>query len=309
MKDQYKKETSQIHAPADLVQKTKLAMQQEEQRLKESADKADRPDITVGMQREYAADGLEKGFKSSHRIYKWSLPLSAAAAVLILVSVSAVMRTGKSDYSASDMMADSGYEKRTDEQFSEAASAEDTIEENEMLINEGPAEPTRKDAEEDYPNYAMKESMEAAIMEDMEPTESTEGVVSGSEESAADTESGDVELTIESDSGTAASTKTIESSAGTDGTTDSADAVETKGKEEIEITVVEEEPTFYYSPGTESYQYENLLFWADQEENGDWFAYVSVRGDKYVIVSTIKDQEEFLEKAYELLSETRELAE
>ena len=34
MKDQYRKETSQIHAPADLIQKTKQAMEQEEQRLK-----------------------------------------------------------------------------------------------------------------------------------------------------------------------------------------------------------------------------------------------------------------------------------
>lgn len=249
MTDQYKKETSQIHAPADLVQKTKLAMQQEEQRLRESASKADRPDNAVGMQREDAAGGAKRNFKSPHGIYKWTLPLSAAAAVLILVSVSTVMPSGKADYSASDMAADSGYENEMDIQLSEAAIVEDAIEENEMLIDESPAKPDRNDAKEDYADYAMEESADAAAAEDMEPMDAAES--------------------------------------------------------EIEITEVDEEPAFYDDPDTESYLYENLLFWADQDENGGWFAYVSVRGDKYVIVSTIKNQEEFLEKAYELVTETR----
>lgn len=286
MTDQYKKETSQIHAPADLVQKTKLAMQQEEQRLRESASKADRPDMTVGMQREDAAGGAKRNFKSPHGIYKWTLPLSAAAAVLILVSVSTVMPSGKADYSASDMAADSGYENEMDIQLSEAAIVEDAIEENEMLIDESPAKPDRNDAKEDYADYAMEESADAAAAEDMEPMDAAESI--------ADMESEE-------------SMKDIEESTSTNGTADRADAgeEEAKAKAEIEITEVDEEPAFYDDPDTESYLYENLLFWADQDENGDWFAYVSVRGDKYVIVSTIKNQEEFLEKAYELVTETR----
>lgn len=265
MIDQYKKETSQIHAPAELIQKTKLAMQQEEQRLRESADKAGRP---------------------SHRVYKWTWPLSAAAAILILVSVSTVMRSSKADYSASDMAVDSGYENEMDMQLSEAAIAEDTIEENETLIDESPAKLNRKDASEDYADYAMEESTDAAAAEDMEPMDAAESI--------ADMESEE-------------SMKDIEESTSTNGTADRADAgeEEAKAKAEIEITEVDEEPAFYDSPDTESYLYENLLFWADQDENGEWFAYVSVRGDKYVIVSTIKDQEEFLEKAYELVSGTR----
>ncbi|MBP3476814.1 MAG: hypothetical protein J6K48_10980 [Lachnospiraceae bacterium] len=285
MMDQYKKETSQIHAPADLVQRTKLAMQQEEQRLRESASKADRQDNAVVMQRETVAGGAKRNFKSPHRIYKWTLPLSAAAAILILVSVSTVMRSSKADYSASDMAADSGYENEMDMQFSEAAIAEDAIEENEMLIDESPAKPDRKDAKEDYADYAMEESADTAA-EDMEPTEAAE--------SRADVES-------------EASMKDMEESTSTNGIADRADTAEeeAKAKAEIEITKVDEEPAFYDDPDTESYLYENLLFWADQDENGEWFAYVGVRGDKYVIVSTIKDQEEFLEKAYELVSETR----
>ena len=87
MKDQYRKETSQIHAPVDLIQKTKQAMQQEEQRLS------------------------KKKSSSTRQVYKWALPLTAVASILILLSVSTVMRSSKSDSSASDMMAESEYAK------------------------------------------------------------------------------------------------------------------------------------------------------------------------------------------------------
>lgn len=287
MVDQYKKETSQIHAPADLVQRTKLAMQQEEQRLWESASKANRPDNAVGMQREAVAGGVKRNFKSPHGIYKWTLPLSAAAAILILVSVSTVLRSSKADYSASDMAADSGYETEIGMQFSEAEAAEDTIEENKTLIDESPAKLNRKDAKEDYADYAMEEAADAAA-EDMEPTEAAKSIE-------------DIESEV--------SGMDMEESASTNGIIDRADTAEEEAitKVEIEITEVDEEPDFYDDPDTECYLYENLLFWANQDESGGWFAYVGVRGDKYVIVSTIRDQEEFLEKAYELVKETRGL--
>lgn len=272
MIDQYKRETSQIHAPAELIQKTRLAMQQEEQRLRESAQRAGGQDTAVGTQGETAADRVYKGHKSVHQIYKWTLPLSAAAAVLILVSVSAVMRSGKSGDSASDMTTDSGYE-------------------NELDI-ENSIKPDRKDAEESSVDYAMAESADAAA-EDMEPSEAVE--------STADEELEAAESMEDMESQISASVKELEESKGTDGSTVNEGVAGT----EIEITEVDEEPDFYDDPDTECYLYENLLFWANQDESRGWFAYVGVRGDKYVIVSTIKDQEEFLEKAYELVKETR----
>lgn len=272
MKDQYRKETSQIHAPADLIQKTKQAMVQEEQRLSKK-------------QRSFA-----------RQIYKWALPLTAAAAVLILLSVSTVMRSVKPDSSASGMMAESEYEKDMGMQLSEADIAKEAAEEDAMLIDESPAGPDRNDMAQDY---AMADAAEdAAYPEEMNPVQNTESAML--EESAASEKSAASE-----ESETGAGYQDMEAKKDKAEPADGRNREEAAGQESaIEITGVEEEPDFYDSPDTESYLYRNLLFWLIQEDEG-WTAYVSVRGDKYVISGAIADREEFLEQAYELLVETR----
>lgn len=274
MVDRYKKETSQIHAPADLIQKTRLAMQQEEQRLRESAEGTGRSDTAVREQIGITDRG-KKSFHSMHRIYKWTLPLTAAAAIVILLSVSAVMRGTRFRSSGSDMMADSGYGKDMELQFGETNMAEEAMEENEEPMAGSPVKPIRQDVMEDYD-----------MAEDAESTEPEEDILT---DEAADTQSEASESIMDRD-------ETPETNGA---------AVKGEAAEEIEITEVKEEPDFYNSEDTESYLYKNLIFWVSQEENGEWFAYVSVRGDKYVIVSTIIDQDEFIEKAYELVEETR----
>lgn len=278
MKNQYRKETSQIHAPADLIQKTKQAMVQEEQRLSKK-------------QRSFA-----------RQIYKWALPLTAAAAVLIFLSVSTVMRSVKPDSSASGMMAESEYEKDMGMQLSEADIAKEAAEEDEMLINESPADPDRNDMAQDY---AMADAAEdAAYPEEMNPVQNAESAMleesAASEKSAASQESAASE-----ESETGAGYQDMEAKKDKAEPADGRNREEAAGQESaIEITGVEEEPDFYDSPDTESYLYRNLLFWLIQEDEG-WTAYVSVRGDKYVISGAIADREEFLEQAYELLVETR----
>lgn len=257
MKDQYRKETSQVHAPADLIQKTKQAMQQEEQRLS------------------------KKKSSSTRLVYKWALPLTAVASILILLSVSTVMRSSKSDSPASDMMSESEYEKDMGMQLSEADIAEEAAEENEMLINESPARSDGNDMAEDY---AMAE--DAAYPEEMNPMQNAESEVSEESETSA----GYQDMEAKKDKAE---------------TADVMNRGEAAGQElgsELEITGVEEEPDFYDSPDTESFLYRNLLFWLIQDDEG-WTAYVSVRGDKYVISGAIADREEFVERAYELLKE------
>ena len=145
MKDQYRIETSQIHAPADLIQKTKQAMEQEEQRLKAVEERKVGSDGTAITESEAITKKAKKN-SFTQQIYKWTLPLTAAAAILILISVSLVMKSVKSDSSASDMMAESEYEKDMGMQLSEADIAED---------------------------YAMAEDVEdAAYPEEMENAES-----------------------------------------------------------------------------------------------------------------------------------------
>lgn len=90
--EQYHKETAQIHAPADLIRRTKEAVREEEQRIaQESA-----PQITA-----------ERTKRSYGRVYKWVLP-TAAAAVLCIAILSAGLTGigGRTNKSASNQLAD-----------------------------------------------------------------------------------------------------------------------------------------------------------------------------------------------------------
>lgn len=124
----YREETAQIHAPLRLIEKTKAAMREEEKRLaaqkrepgvvsaaaqgrepgpQSAAVSESTPGVgtasAVGMQEKWeamavpdTAYGNRKRQIRSFSIRKWAYPLSAAAAILILVSVSLTMRGMKS---------------------------------------------------------------------------------------------------------------------------------------------------------------------------------------------------------------------
>lgn len=171
MKDQYRKETSQIHAPADLIQKTKQAMEQEEQRLKAVEERKVGSDGTAITESEAITKKAKKN-SFTQQIYKWTLPLTAAAAILILISVSLVMKSVKSDSSASDMMAESEYEKDMGMQLSEADIAE---------VAEDAAYPEEMENAE---SEAAEESETSAGYQDMEAkkdTAETADVMNGGE--------------------------------------------------------------------------------------------------------------------------------
>lgn len=87
--DQYNKETSQIHAPADLIRRTKEAMREEEQRLA----------------RERAPQSIADRTKRSYgRVYKWALPTAAAAVLcIVILSIGVTGTGGRMNKSASDM--------------------------------------------------------------------------------------------------------------------------------------------------------------------------------------------------------------
>lgn len=171
MKDQYRKETSQIHAPADLIQKTKQAMEQEEQRLKAVEERKVGSDGTAITESEAITKKAKKN-SFTQQIYKWTLPLTAAAAILILISVSLVMKSVKSDSSASDMMAESEYAKDMGMQLSEADIAE---------VAEDAAYPEEMENAE---SEAAEESETSAVYQDMEAkkdTAETADVMNGGE--------------------------------------------------------------------------------------------------------------------------------
>lgn len=93
MMERYQKETSQIHAPAYLIQKTKRAVQEEEKRIEEQKIQSRNADTDTHR------------YGSKER--KWALPVTGAAALFILVNVLAVMSRSQIGMSGGSQ-ADSG---------------------------------------------------------------------------------------------------------------------------------------------------------------------------------------------------------
>ena len=77
MLEQYHKEVSQIHASSELIQRTKAAMKQEEKRLKENEEL------------QWKENSRQRR-NSRFQIKKVVLPLSVAAALVLLVGVTGV---------------------------------------------------------------------------------------------------------------------------------------------------------------------------------------------------------------------------
>lgn len=115
MMNQYKEETSQIHAPADLIQRTKQAVREEERRIEQV-----RAQQTAGVNQAWGAGqqgikplvmekaGMHDGHagkpvkQSYSKIYKWALPVAAAVLIAVLMNASTMMIGRKFSTSQSD---------------------------------------------------------------------------------------------------------------------------------------------------------------------------------------------------------------
>ena len=83
MIDQYKEETSQIHAPADLILKTKQAVREEEKRIE--WEKAQQEQ---NVHRRTMVRRTKSGYSKTNR---WVFPVAAAVLLVILMNVSVLM--------------------------------------------------------------------------------------------------------------------------------------------------------------------------------------------------------------------------
>ncbi len=270
MLERYNKETSQIHAPADLIQRTKEAMRAEEARLQQAApaNTADR-----------AARG---GYMGKAR--RWALPLTAAAAVVILVSVSTVMQSVKNDSSmAGDM-----------------ASPESGAD-SDMLLSEGESDMPLQFANEDSVAEAAVESNEAVAQDAMPEEEKkagTEKYEAPAEESVEEeTESAEAENFAEVEN--FAEDKFADASDHVEAGL--AEASKSTGAVGIAVTEVDEAPAFCDSADTEQVTFHNVLFYVSQEDSGEICAYAEVNDKRYLITGESMEQEELLEKAYAFL--------
>ncbi len=327
MLDQYNRETSQIHAPAALIQKTKEAMRAEEERLRaEETPLGDSYAIGNSSAHRYAA-GISKDCEaisakrrsifSYGRFRKWALPLTAAAALVILVSVSAAMRVVKSGGANSDMAADMT-EADAGASAGEALPAEEMADAS--VEAEAPAEGMpgvsveAEESAEGMPDVSVEAEAPAEEMADA----SAEAEAPAEEmlDASAETASGGITEASESDAMAAPEkaesddNSVITKNEGAAQTPEDAWDAESKMEnsvvkpdEELTITEVEKKPSVYNSSEAERIPYQEVIFYVVSGEDGAYSAYVRVNRNRYVISGKAADREEFLEKAYELLAE------
>ena len=272
MMDQYKNETSQIHAPADLIRRTKEAVREEEQRI-----------LRETMQPEPVA----KPKRSYAKVYRWALPVVAAAAVCLVVFNLSVMRFGRSMN-----------ESATSTPMDTASGAADS---GGMEFQLGALDTAEDAAAADEPI----DKGEGSIMDMTQGAAAETAVAEAAEEYAEDNSDAD---------GYAEATASAEDN----GYSDSA-YEETEKKQEnsyidsiygsrLWIEKVDEAPSFYEGRGTEHITVHGVNIYVAQDTDGTWIAYARKSAQRYLISGELTendiDREAFAKEAYELLMET-----
>ena len=283
-REQYRKETAQVHAPMDLIERTKAAVRAEEERIlrERTAQQGMRRPEMAGPGVTYA-DYAKYGKTSSIR--KWTYPLTAAAALLILVSVSLTMRGLKSGDmapaadTAYSGMAESGAVYEESAEF-DAGLAEEAAEATVEMADEEAADMEAAVAEtESAAAEAPSEDRAPAINEVQKAMSAADGTSDAGESNAAKEEA-----------------KQDQETAMEDSLADMA-----ADRDSVMIEKVEKKPAFCDLPDTKTYVYEEETFIVRKEKAG-WVAYVETEnGAGYMFRGEMEDVEEFLEAAYEKL--------
>lgn len=280
--DQYRKETAQVHAPADLIMRTKAAVRAEEERLRR-ADAA-RPAASEegkGLTTDFERITVPVDAKRFD-VRKWTYPLTAAAALLILVSVSLMARGIKSGNTAPDSAV---YEETAME--TESAEMADG-----GMAGTGAAagaEESTEAVEEAFADEAAGAEMDMAVAE----TE-TEDMPAAAAADDALSEESELRETKQNEQQKALNDteKSLEKEAQS---RDVADA------ENITIEKVDKEPDFCRYPDTQTRVFKGETFQIAKIEN-EWAAYVEIRdGSAYLIRGEAADMETFLEMGYQEL--------
>lgn len=278
-REQYKKETEQIHAPAALIARTKAAMRAEEARIRrefpaQTAEPKTENMPAVSGQTAVPASDRNDGKRFAAR--KWAYPVTAAAALLILVSVSLTMRGIKSG----NMDSSPAYE--------------------EMAVEMESAET----AEEAFADEAMPAEMDMAASPAAAGTEDLSDSVVAADEAFSEK----TELKEEESDGQQRKLGTVEKSLAEEEAIPADSGAQSGGvvnAENIIIKKVIKRPDFCGDSDTETRVFEGETFWIAKEEN-EWAAYVEIEdGGKYVIRGEAEDVETFLEAGYQKLIEQK----
>lgn len=315
MMNQYMKETSQIHAPADLIQRTKQAVQEEELRIQqekeqmdsavpvsESADAAVKSGQIVadsqktGQQQTGRKSGINTG-----KVYRWALPVAAAATVLLLINVA--------------VMAGNRFGKFSMNAYSGGMSAEDTASYD--AAPEAVMETAEAECDDAMLDFTDQQDSDGAAVE-------REAGISESKSAGADMYDGGGDIlyangsksgAMESEEAAVAAEKDdihedavadVTADAGSGGSEEAASEYSEAG---LFITEVEEIPDFVEDKNTKCILHRGFRFYVVKERDNQWTAYVQADGVRYVITGDcdgMTDQEKFVGKAYERLAETVE---
>lgn len=304
-KEQYRKETEQIHAPAELIARTKAAMREEEARIRrefalQGAGTESRGISAVAGPAMVPAGGRNYG--KGFNVRKWAYPLTAAAALFILVSVSLMMRGLKSGDMAMDMGAsETSGGADLDGGMMAAGAAMDF---------EGTAE-TAEDAPADEMILAEAEMAAAPASEMEDMSESASAVENTASETAEFSESVQETAVEKAESEEARKNEgqrkfsdteknMAEDAVPAESGAQSGGVAET---ESITIERVVKKPDFCGRPDTGKHVFEGQTFQVAEEGSG-WMAYAETwDGGKYVIRGEAEDLETFLEMGYQKLLE------
>lgn len=295
MMNQYKQETSQIHAPADLIRRTKQAMQEEELRLQrekaQTSFTAWSPDKLVpeseGINVDLPKNRVQtdrQSVISSGKIYRWALPVAAAAMVLLLINVTSGMVGKRFNKSASgaapasdDTTAYDMAEAATEEMFDDAdvTVAEQKYSEG-VMVDQSADRYENSNAGAAYDNGADM----AAAKDNYEPEEAAE---------AAEYEDDSIRKEIDDGAGMN----------NMDGISEDVYAAD------LTVTEVAEAPVFVDDEDTECIMVHGIRVYVIRESNGQWSAYARVNQVNYVVTGgeNITDAENYAVKAYEWLTE------
>ncbi len=323
---QYREEMAQIHAPLDLIEKTKAAVRVEEKRLLQERVEITEPKKSHLSQEEYK-ESCERPFTR-----RWTYPLTAAAALLILISVSLAMRGMKGSGSGMDGAVN---EESADAGFAEDAVMESAMEEDMPVGSAGAQDMAVESA------AGQDMAVESAAGQDMavESAAGQEAAVesAGTQDAAAGLWADEAGTPAESAAGAAESAEPEEAallnnaecsteetgqsmSAADDVARDIEDAGAVKESMEqkqestagsfadsaadgIVVEKAEKKPAFCDLPDTKAHTYEGKTFLVRKEKNG-WEAYVETEnGGGYVLRGEAEDLEEFLEAGYEKLAD------
>lgn len=295
--NKYRKEIAQVHAPLSLIEKTKAAVREEEKR--QAAAAVQRREAGTESAAAQSVMRKERVFS----IRKWAYPLTAAAALLILVSVSLTMRgmksANRSDAPSAvyDGAAESGavYEESVesaDAGYAEAAAGEPA----DYGFAEAPASETPM--------------MEAESVEDMMADETAGTAVADSlseAENMDDTAAAGVGQTNE-----LSRDKDIAETALTEKKMAAIGEQQSEGAKQDDFTIekVAARPARFSGSDVEIHRYEGKTFHVLEKDSAGnnvektWETYVELSaGEGYVICGEAESVDDFLEAANQKLEE------